>query len=161
MWRLAKHMERVREYQDDQINQGESHDLLRAHLIECYCIPISSADSFQHIPISAVDSLWHFIVTATSHVLKRTPTGLAVAFFRPTWDDSQIPRCCDRELRYAARTATMCASELRLQPAGLALHGWFYPREVPLFRHCDRWHGIPWLGQLSRVEWKNDSGGLI
>jgi hypothetical protein len=94
-------------------------------------------------------------------VLKRTPTGLAVAFFRPKWDDSQIPRCCDRELRYVARTATMCASELRLQPAGLALHGWFYPREVPLFRHRDRWHGIPWLGQLSRAEWRNDSGGLI
>jgi hypothetical protein len=80
MWRLAKHMERVREYQDDQISQGEPYDLLRAHLIECYCIPISSADSFQHILISAVDSLWHFIVTATSQYLSALPLDLQSPF---------------------------------------------------------------------------------
>jgi hypothetical protein len=157
---LAGYMRMLREHQNDRRSQDEPHDLLRAHLIECYRIPISSADSFQHIPISAVDSLWHFIVTATSHILERTPTGLAVAFFRPTQGDSHIPRCCDRELRYATYNATMCARELRLQPVGLALHGWFYPLEIPWFRCCEYRNGIPWLGQVSRAEWRTVWGGL-
>jgi hypothetical protein len=51
MWRLAKHMERVREYQDDQISQGEPHDLLGVEMIE----------SYSYKPVGAVDSFWHFM----------------------------------------------------------------------------------------------------